>query len=408
LANWLVTTDTSIDSATIDGFAAGETIDITEFTAATTGTVAGGTKLVLTNSGGVHETLTFGGSVSSFIVTTGPGISGTDLTTLCFCAGTLIGTPEGEVQVEKLKAGDIVLTTHNGPRAVRWIGRGKVLATRGKRTAATPVIVRKGALADNVPNQDLHVTKAHGVYIDDALIPVEFLVNHRTILWDDRAQEVEIYHVELDRHDLLLANGMPAESYRDDGNRWLFQNANAGWGLPPQEPCAPVLTGGPVVDAVWRRLLDRAGPRRLPPMTDDPDLHLVVDGERVDVEEQHGPVWVFRLLCCPESVVIASRDAAPAELGLARDPRPLGVALRRIALRRGAKFEVIKANDPRLLDGFHDYETTNDLRWTNGSAALSAGVLAQFHGGGIEIVLTLAGATRYLDDGKSMAAVAAV
>jgi Hint domain len=283
-----------------------------------------------------------------------------------------------------------------------------VLATRGKRTAATPVIVRKGALADNVPNQDLHVTKAHGVYIDDALIPVEFLVNHRTILWDDRAQEVEIYHVELDHHDLLLANGMPAESYRDDGNRWLFQNANAGWGLPPQEPCAPVLTGGPVVDAVWRRLLDRAGPRRLPPMTDDPDLHLVVDGERVDVEEQHGPVWVFRLLCCPESVVIASRDAAPAELGLARDPRPLGVALRRIALRRGAKFEVIKANDPRLLDGFHDYETTNDLRWTNGSAALSAGVLAQFHGGGIEIVLTLAGATRYLDDGKSMAAVAAV
>ena len=113
---------------------------------------------------------------------------------------------------------------------------------------------------------------------------------------------------------------------------------------------------------------------------------------------------MFRLLGCPESVVIASRDAAPAELGLARDPRPLGVALRRIAVRRGAKFEVIKANDPRLLDGFHDYETTNDLCWTNGSAALSAGVLAQFHSGGIEIVLTLAGATRYLDDGKSMAA----
>jgi hypothetical protein len=406
-SNWLVTTDTSIDSTTIDGFAAGDTIDITGFTAATTGTVAGGTKLVLTNGGGVHETLTFGASVSSFIVTTGPGISGTDLTTLCFCAGTLIGTPDGEVQVEKLKAGDMVLTAHNGPRAVRWIGRGKVLATRGKRTAATPVIVRRCALADNVPNQDLHVTKAHGLYIDDVLIPVEFLVNHRTILWDDRAQEVEIYHVELDRHDVLLANGAGAESYRDDGNRWLFQNANAGWGLPPQDPCAPVLTGGPMVDAVWRRMLDRAGPRHLPPMTDDSDLHLVVDGERVDVAEQRGPVWVFRLLCCSESVVIASRSAAPAELGLERDPRPLGVALRRIAVRRGTKFALLSANDPRLVNGFHDYETTNDLRWTNGSAVLPAGVFAQFRGGRVEIVLTLAGATRYLDDGKSMAAVAA-
>lgn len=65
----------------------------------------------------------------------------------------------------------------------------------------------------------------------------------------------------LETHDVLLANGAPAESYRDDGNRWLVQNANSGWQLPPQEPCAPVLTGGPIMDAIWRRLLDGAGPR---------------------------------------------------------------------------------------------------------------------------------------------------
>jgi hypothetical protein len=83
------------------------------------------------------------------------------------------------------------------------------------------------------------------------------------------------------------------------------------------------------------------------------------------------------------------------------------VALRHIAVRRGAKFEVLKANDPRLVNGFHDYEATDDLRWTNGSAALPAALFARFQGGGVEIVLTLAGATRYLDDGKSVAAVAA-
>jgi Hint domain len=325
----------------------------------------------------------------------------------CFLSGTRILTINGEVPVDHLQPGDMLVTRFGPIRPVKWVGKGKVLSTRGKRTAATPVIVRKSALADNVPNQDLRLTKAHSLYIDGALIPVEFLVNHRTILWDDRAQEVEIYHVELDSHDALLANGAPAESYRDDGNRWLFHNANSGWHLPPQEPCAAVLTGGPVVDAVWRRLLDRAGPRHLPPMTDDPDLHLVVDGQRVDVAEQQGLVGIFRLPGCPKRVAVASRRAVPAELGLARDPRSLGVALRHIAVRRGAKFEVVKASDPRLAEGFHDYEATTNLRWTNGYAALPAELFARFQGAGVEIALTLAGTTRYLDDGNRAGRVAA-
>jgi hypothetical protein len=40
---------------------------------------------------------------------------------------------------------------------------------------------------------------------------------------------VELYHVELESHDVLITNGAPAESYRDDGNRWLFNNANSRW-----------------------------------------------------------------------------------------------------------------------------------------------------------------------------------
>ena len=66
----------------------------------------------------------------------------------------------------------------------------------GSRNAATPVIVRRGALADNVPNRDLYLTKGHSLHLNGSLIPVEFLVNHRSIVWDDRAQEVEIYHIE--------------------------------------------------------------------------------------------------------------------------------------------------------------------------------------------------------------------
>jgi hypothetical protein len=315
---------------------------------------------------------------------------------ICFRADTMIATPTGEVPVQTLKAGDIVLTAHNGPRPVTWVGTGKVLATRGKRSAATPIIVRKGALADNLPHRDLHVTKAHSLYIDDVLIPVEFLVNHKTILWDDRAQEVEIYHVELETHDLLIANGVPAESYRDDGNRWLFQNANEGWHLPPQKPYAPVLTGGPIVDAAWQRFLDRAGPRDTTPLTDDPDLHLLINGKRIDARERRDGAYIFRLPSAPASVFIASHAAVPSELGTVRDPRSLGVALRRVAIQQGAKYMLIDAYDERLTKGFHDYEPSDNLRWTNGYAELPIQAFARFDKGA-EVTLHLGGATQYPD-----------
>jgi hypothetical protein len=239
-----------------------------------------------------------------------------ELNPLCFLTGTLIDTPTGETAVERLAVGDLVNTHDGPPQRVVWIGTGQVLARRGSRNAATPVIERKGALADNVPHADLRITKAHSLYLDDVLIPVEFLVNHRSILWDDCAQDVELYHIELESHDVLIANAAP-------------DNANTGWHLPPKPSCAPVLTGGPVVDAVRRRLLDRAGQRPGFVLTNDPDVHLIVDGERVDATSVRGGTYAFRLPTTPDTVRLASNAAAPTELGLLRDPRTLGVAIRR-------------------------------------------------------------------------------
>ena len=315
----------------------------------------------------------------------------------------MIACPDGERAVEALSIGDLVLTAGGAARAVQWIVHGTNLVTRGRRSAATPVIVRKGAIADNVPHRDLHVTKNHGLYIDGVLIPAEFLVNHRSITWDDRAQEVSIYHVELLTHDVLIADGAPAESYRDDGNRQLFRNANSGWGLPPQPACAPVLTGGPIVDAIWRRLLERSGARPGFPLTHDADLHLMVDGERVDARTVADGRHVFTVDAAPREVRIVSRASAPAELGLSRDPRLLGIAVRRVAITNGRYRRTIEAWDDCLCAGFHGCEPETDIRWTAGDARLPERL---FNGcsGLIDIQIETGGATRYFDEGTPQAA----
>jgi hypothetical protein len=349
------------------------------------------------------DLLSFGGGsfalslAGAGTVTASASEDGADVTLLCFCANTLIQTPSGERPVQELAVGDEVTTHRGDARPIVWIGTGKVLATRGRRNAATPVIVRRGALAHNVPHRDLCVTKGHSLYLDDVLIPVEYLVNHRSITWDDLAQEVALYHIELATHDVLVADGAPAESYRDDGNRWLFQNTNSGWALPTQEPCAPVLTGGPVVDAAWRRLLERAGPRPGLVLTDDPDMHVLADGERLDITRRVGEAYVIHLPTVPSVLRIVSRAAKPAELGTARDPRVLGVALRRLVVRQGTRFRVTEANDNRLSDGFHAFEADSGFRWTDGEAAIPTELFAGFTGP-IELVLHIGATARYLAD----------
>jgi hypothetical protein len=195
-----------------------------------------------------------------------------------------------------------------------------------------------------------------------------------------------------------VANGATAESYRDDGNRWLFRNGNSGWQQPPAEPCAPILTGGPVVDAVWQRLLERAGRGSGLPLTDDADMHLLVDGKRIDAIEQRDATFVFRLRGKPRSVRIRSRAAVPQELELSRDPRCLGVAVRRLLLAEARRQRAIEAEAASLTDGYHAFEAADGIRWTDGDAVVPAELFAGMSGPGM-LMVQLGGATRYVADG---------
>ena len=247
----------------------------------------------------------------------------------------------------------------------------------------------------------MRLTKGDSLFVDGVLIPVEHLVNHRSIIWDERAREVTIYHIELETHDVLIADDTPAESYRDDGNRWQFRNANSGWGLPPQPACAPVLTGGPIVDAVWRRLVDRTASRNGPPLTDEPDLHLLVDGRRIDAIRRSDSEYAFRFTATPRNVRIRSRAAVPQEIGTARDERALGVALRRIVLAQPLRQRTIDAKDTSLTDGFHTFEADHAFRWTNGDAAIPAELFSGAHGPCM-LMLQVGATAQYIDEGNQV------
>jgi hypothetical protein len=148
------------------------------------------------------------------------------------------------------------------------------------------------------------------------------------------------------------------------------------------------------VDAAWRRILDRAGERPAVPLTDDPDLHLLVDGDRIDPIFRTGAARTFSLAARPRSVRIVSRSASPLELGLARDPRVLGVAIGGIVLRKGRRSRSMVMEDPALTDGFHGYEPDLAHRWTDGHAELPASLFAGFDGPMV-LTLNLSGAARY-------------
>jgi Ca2+-binding RTX toxin-like protein len=143
----------------------------------------------------------------------------------CFAEGTRILTPRGEVPVETLRAGDLVAAPGAGAplKPVRWVGRMRVDVARGRdRAAVAPVLIRAGALGPGMPARDLRLSPEHALLLQGRLVPARLLLNGTTIVQELWARAVTYWHVELDAHGVLVAEGALAESYLDDGNRHLF------------------------------------------------------------------------------------------------------------------------------------------------------------------------------------------
>lgn len=186
--------------------------------------------------------------------------------TSCFLRGTLIRTPEGDVPVEDLRVGDLVVTYNGaGVSEIRWVGR-RMLDPKAmdKPRDQLPIRIRAGAISQNVPERDLFVSPDHCMFFEDSLIPAKFLINGTTITQEMVLAPFEYFHIELDKHNIILAEGALTETYLDLGGRTSFLEPGVirfGAFAAPRDWndwCAQPVYAGVVLQKVRKALMQRA------------------------------------------------------------------------------------------------------------------------------------------------------
>ena len=142
---------------------------------------------------------------------------------VCFAAGTLILARGGEVPIEQLQPGDLVLTMDHGFQPIRWIGS----TTVSGRGALAPVLIKAGALNNA---RDLRVSPQHRMFLSgwkaqmlfgegEVLAAAKHLVNDDTIRQQD-CDKMEYFHILFDEHEIVFAEGCPSESFHPGREGW--------------------------------------------------------------------------------------------------------------------------------------------------------------------------------------------
>lgn len=155
---------------------------------------------------------------------------------VCFTRGTRISTPGGWRSIETLGPGDLVFTLDQGAQPIRWIG-SRALSARDlqARPNLAPIHIPVGALGIHMPMRDLLVSPQHRMLLrgrmvqrmfgdNEVLVPAKDLVGVFGITTVADADGVEYWHMMLDRHEVVVAEGAPAET--------LFPGPEAIRGLP--------------------------------------------------------------------------------------------------------------------------------------------------------------------------------
>ena len=324
--------------------------------------------------GSITETLTITPTFETSAHTTVDAVITTSQTVNpCFTTGTLIRTTRGDVPVEILRDGDTVVTESGGTRFVVWIGRRHLDFTcHPEPDLARPVRIAAGALADGVPARDLVVSPDHAMMLDGVLVQARDLVDGVLITRDDACREVTYWHVELDTHDVLIAEGAAAESYLDTGHRGFFENGGEPLDLHPDlmtlarevHSCAPLVTDGARLEAIRVRLAARRRAMGIEAAETVPMLR--AGGALVMAEMEEGRLR-FPVPAGCGSVDLLVGAFVPAEVDpRSADRRRLGIAIAAIVLA-GVQLPIDTAIDPAAL---HPRASGDAAIWTRGDATI--------------------------------------
>ncbi|MCW2282708.1 hypothetical protein M2323_000469 [Rhodoblastus acidophilus] len=143
----------------------------------------------------------------------------------CFARGTSLMTDKGEVAVENLARGDLLLTSEGAFKPVAWIGRSTISTRFSDPLRVCPIRIKAGALSEGVPSRDLLLSPDHALFVDGLLVHASALVNGASIVRERAiAERIVYYHVELEAHELVLAENAPVETFVDTAERLTFDN----------------------------------------------------------------------------------------------------------------------------------------------------------------------------------------
>ena len=393
---------------TLDNFFVGDELEVaTTSWNGTYGYNSTTNTLILGGVGAVSVThsLTPGGpdyTTSDFSVVNDGGTLKITDTYPCFLRGTRIATLRGEVAVEDLRIGDLVVTATSGALPVKWIGtRGFItrLVNEHHRATLLPIRIAAGALGEASPVRELYVSPEHMLCLEGVLIPAGKLLNGTTITRADDLPVVQYCHIELPRHAVLYAEGAPAESFLDTGNRNMFANVlsylelGCDLAAPPQPACLPIVTAGEALDGARARLAERANALGLA-LTMEDDVYLWVDGIALRPKSRVGEQVRFAVPAGARQVRIVSRSVIPADLDPANcDRRRLGICLAAMTLRDGGFTLELAPGYGGFTTGFHAAEEGH--RWTQGDALLPEELTAAMPDGFILELKVIDGGLRY-------------
>lgn len=147
----------------------------------------------------------------------------------CFTPGTKIATPKGERLVETLQVGDRVITRDNGIQTIRWVGARDMTGTEfAQAQHLRPVLIRQGALGNDLPERDMMVSPNHRILIANDKTSLYFeesevLVAAKHLTGLDGVDIVEVsnttyIHIMFDQHEVILSDGTWTESFQPGDN----------------------------------------------------------------------------------------------------------------------------------------------------------------------------------------------